>query len=355
MGYNIKAMRELLFITQKVDKDDDLLGVYHEWIKVLSGQIKKISVICLYRGKVELPENVKVHSLGKEAGKSRLKYLFNFYKYIWQLRCEYDAVFVHMNPEYIFLASIFWKLSGKKIFLWYNHPQGNFFVRWAAIFADKIFYTSPFAFVSRFSKSKIMPAGINTEIFKHDPKIKKIPNSVLYVGRISPIKFIEVLIAAVKILHTEGKDFILTIVGSSSSSKDFAYEKKIHILAADLANKGKIRFVSAVPNINTVNLYNENEIVVNLTPKGSLDKTIIEAMACETLILASNISFVDILPPECLFKEKDSVDLALKLRKLLDWNSSRKEELGKRLRNYVLSRHSMVQLVKDLVKELFYE
>ena len=56
----------LLFITQKVDKDDDVLGVYHEWIAGLAEKLEKVSVICLYRGRVELPDNVSVYSLGKE-------------------------------------------------------------------------------------------------------------------------------------------------------------------------------------------------------------------------------------------------------------------------------------------------
>src|SRR3972149_5992145 len=101
---------KLLFITQKVDKNDDVLGVYHRWIEELAKKAERIHVICLYKGRVEMPGNVEAHSLGKElpglprrglikAGRSRLRYLWNFFRLIWKLRREYDVVFVHMNPE----------------------------------------------------------------------------------------------------------------------------------------------------------------------------------------------------------------------------------------------------------------
>src|SRR3989338_1305456 len=118
-------MAKLLFITQKVDKDDDVLGVYHHWLEKLSKKVGEIKVICLYRGKVDLPLNVSVYSLDKESGQSRLKYIFRFYKHIFGLRKNYDVVLVHMNPVYVVLGGLLWKLWGKKIMFWYNHPMGN--------------------------------------------------------------------------------------------------------------------------------------------------------------------------------------------------------------------------------------
>ena len=45
-------MSKLLFITQKVDKDDDVLGVYHRWLEKLAEKLDMIYVICLYKGRV---------------------------------------------------------------------------------------------------------------------------------------------------------------------------------------------------------------------------------------------------------------------------------------------------------------
>ena len=108
---------KLLIITQKVDKQDAVLGFFHRWLLEFTKNFEKITVICLERGVFDLPHNAKVLSLGKEQGKSRVKYLWNFYKYIWSERKNYDTVFVHMNQEYVLLGAPIWKIqkaSGEK-------------------------------------------------------------------------------------------------------------------------------------------------------------------------------------------------------------------------------------------------
>ena len=111
----------LLILTQKVDKNDAILGFFHSWILEFAKNYEKVTVICLYEGEHNLPNNVKVLSLGKEKGVSKITYLYNFYKFIFQERKNYDKVFVHMNQIYIILGGLFWKLSGKEIGLWYAH------------------------------------------------------------------------------------------------------------------------------------------------------------------------------------------------------------------------------------------
>ena len=77
---------KLLIITQKVDINDDVLGFFHRWIEEFAKHCEKITVICLQKGEYNLPDNVKVLSLGKEGAMAKIKYALNFYKYIWQER-----------------------------------------------------------------------------------------------------------------------------------------------------------------------------------------------------------------------------------------------------------------------------
>lgn len=342
----------LLFITQKVDKNDDILGIYHRWIEELAIRVEKLTVICLYRGRVELPENVGVYSLGKEKIANRFFYLARLYFYIWRFRNDYDTVFVHMNPEYVLLGGCFWKLFRKKIFLWYNHPLGGLRVRLAVKFCRKVFHTSPFAFAARFRHSEIMPAGIDVGMFQRDPRFKKQPDSILYLGRISPVKNIECLIEALKILGESGSRPNLKIVGSPARLEDYDYEKKIKFAARDLINSGQMEFIPAVPNQETPKIYNSNEIVVNLTDTGSFDKAMLEAMACENLILVSNRALEKIVPPPCFFKEKNSRDLAVKIEELLKFPLTEKEGYGRKFRNYVVQNHDLKILMNRLVLEI---
>ena len=71
----------LLIITQKVNKNDPVLGFFHTWIKELATKFESIEVICLEKGHFDLPQNVTVYSLGKEHGVTRLGYIKNFFRF----------------------------------------------------------------------------------------------------------------------------------------------------------------------------------------------------------------------------------------------------------------------------------
>lgn len=343
---------KLLFITQKVDKDDDILGVYHRWIEELAKKFDRIAVICLYRGRVELPGNVSVYSLGKECGGGRIKYLFNFYKYLWRLRDSYDRVLAHMNPEYLILGGWWWKLSGKKIVLWYNHPMGGWKPRLAIAIADHVLHTSPFAFSARYRKSMIMPVGIDTAIFRKMAEVRKKPKSILYLGRLSPIKYIETLIDAASILDARGVDFTLTIAGEPSKESERAYAVSLRERAKELIKRGRVVLRSGVPNYQAPALYNAHSVCVNMTPTGSFDKTIIEAMACELPVIVSNRALREIFPPELAsqltFEEKNPEDLAGKLAALLDLSDEEKNQIGKTMRQLIAEKHSLGNLIDKL-------
>src|SRR3989344_9148845 len=101
----------LLVLTQKIDPGDDILGFFYGWLLKFAENFKSVTAVCLEAAKTfNLPGNARVLSLGKENGRSRLKYVLNFYKHIWKERENYDAVFVHMNQEYVLLGGLLWKI-----------------------------------------------------------------------------------------------------------------------------------------------------------------------------------------------------------------------------------------------------
>jgi len=195
-----------------------------------------------------------------------------------------------------------------------------------------------------------MPAGIDMEIFKRDEDIQSIKNSILFLSRLSPIKGAHLLVEAANCLDKENIDFILNIVGEAGE-KCGEYFKKLKDSARSLEQKNKIKFLGKIPNYKTPKIYNQNEIIVNLTGSGSFDKIILEAMACEKLILVCNRSFLEILPANLsqalIFKEGDVVDLKNKLVSLL--NEPQKTAVGKQLREIVQKKHSLIFLSQKLL------
>ena len=340
---------KLLIITQKIDKNDAILGFFHNWVLKLSKKFEKIKVICLEKGLCELPSNVEVFSLGKEKGASKLKYLLNFYRYIFWLRADYDAVFVHMNQEYVILGCKFWKILGKKIFLWRNHPKGNFFTDIACFVSKKVFYTSPQSYTAKFKNSILMPVGIDTEKFNSQNENRK-RNSILSLGRISPIKNIHKLVEAAILLDQRGVDFCLDIVGDGVNPEDKEYHDSLRKNAEYLVKKGKINFLESVSQEKAVELYQTHEIFVNLTPSGSMDKTILEAVACGCTTLVANEFYRDV--KWVVVTGLSDSEISEKLEFFLSTDQVKPNILQDSSRQYVVENHGLSALMDRLEEEI---
>lgn len=279
----------LLIITQKVDKNDPILGFFHRWLEEFAKNFEKVIVICLGKGQYDLPENVKVISLGKEEGVSKAVYLSRFYLTIWEERVNYDAVFVHMNQEYVLLAGDMWRFLGKKVYLWRNHAQGNIWTRMAVWLSHKVFYTSSSSWTAGFSKSVQMPVGVDTEFFRQDPSVMRAPNSFLFLGRISPVKkaleFVE--------WFNDLEDKFTATVAGPALAKDKEYYELVQSRASN-----RIKFVGPVTQEEALKLYQSHETYVNMTPAGSFDKTIVEAAASGMKLKVDNPDAQNIDPEQ---------------------------------------------------------
>jgi glycosyltransferase involved in cell wall biosynthesis len=202
-----------------------------------------------------------------------------------------------MNQEYVLLGGLLWKLLGKKIFFWRNHPHGDFGTQVAAAFSDKVFCTSKHSFTARFSKTEIMPAGIDTELFTHHTShiTHRVKNSLLMFGRVAPVKRIEIALETLALLKQKGIECTLSIVGDVLA-KNQSYFQILKDRAEMLGIDSLVRFDTGVPFAQAPHIYSQHEIFLNFTPSGSFDKTVIEALACGTKVLVSNESMKKILP-----------------------------------------------------------
>ena len=343
---------KLLIVTQKVDKNDPILGFFHRWIEEFAKNVDKLTVICLEKGEYNLPKNVKILSLGKEQKVSKIKYVVNFYKYIWQERKEYDSVFVHMNPIYVVLGGLFWRALNKKIGLWYTHKSVDLKLRIAEKVTNVIFSASKESFRLKSKKLKILGHGIDVEKFKNDEikaKIKKWePVNIVHIGRVTKTKNIHLILEAVEILHKSNVRFILVLAGSPVTDLDKKYEKALYSFVNKFEMDKMVRFIGNVAHSNIASLYKENDIAINLSDTGSMDKAVLEAMAAGIQIVTSNIAFADILPEENL-SSNDPMELASKIKEL------KYTSPGSLLREYVLKNHSVSSLIPKIVKYLLYK
>jgi glycosyltransferase involved in cell wall biosynthesis len=340
---------KLLIFTQKVNRNDPVLGFFHRWIEEFSKNVESIIVVCLEEGEHSLPKNVKVLSLGKEKGVLKLKYILNFYKYIWNLRAQYSHVFVHMNQEYILLGGILWKILGKQIYMWRNHHSGSFLTDVAAMFCKKVFCTSKFSYTAKYRKTELMPIGVDLNVFNQIPDVIRKKNSVLFLARISPVKKPHLLIEAIQRLI--GLKPTLSIFGDALPT-DAEYLEKMKETVKDKNLGGVVSFHSGVPNTETVKIYNEHEICVNLSSSGMYDKTIIEAMGCGCLSVSSNENLKGLIPDYFLFEEGNVDSLTSKLKYLLGLTAEERSVHSLDLREFAVTNHSLNMLVEKLMNSM---
>lgn len=364
---------ELLIFTQKVDKDDSVLGFFHSWLLEFAKYFEKIIVICLEKGSCDLPGNVKALSLGKEEYSRyphiirRLVSLFRFYKYIWQERKNYGAVFIHMNPEYLILGGWLWKIMDKKTSLWYVHRQLNWRIKMAEKMAGRVFSVSGNTFPFKSGKLRAMGHGIDTEKFKCERKIGaggeikiKTPvyrRSIISAGRITKIKNLDILIKAAKIINGKiDRKFAIDIIGAPATKQDNEYLLFLKELARKEGVEDIVRFCGAIEYGKMVNIYCQSHISVNLCPTGGIDKAVLESMSCEVPVLVSNESFIPYfgdLAQKLIFKYRDENNLADKVIALMD--SACRNDYGKFLREQVEKDHNLKTLIKKLSKEISNE
>lgn len=344
----------LLIITQAMDKEDPVLGFFHRWVELLAHSVERVTVICLREGVHTLPTNVRVLSLGKEAKQSRLQYVHRFYRYIWDQQKNYDTVLVHMNQEYALLGGLLWRLLGKRVVLWRNHKIGNFLTHIAVWLVHSVVCTSRSSYTAQFSKTHVLPVGVDIDAFASNGTSRK-SHSLLFLGRVSRVKCPDVFVHALCVLLRRDVSFTADIVGDPITPEDTALHTALQKHVASCGGENVIHFHSAVSHDNVPYEYQSHEVYINLTPSGSFDKTIVEAMASGAVVLARNSDAFDVASSEtreALLIQSENPDvIADHIERVLGAPPSQKELWRNNLRHAAAS-HSLVRLIQMLCEVL---
>lgn len=256
----------LLIVTQAIDRSHPVLGFFHRWIEEFAKHSDQVHVIALQVGEHNLPQNVTVHSLGKEKGVGRFQQLTTFYSSLVTLHKNYDVVFVHMNPEYLVLAGWWWRMAGKNTALWYTHKSVDLKLRIAEFFTHQVFTASKESFRLPSKKLHVMGHGIDVEFWKPDPDVVR-GNHFISVGRLSRSKRHDV---AIRLAHERGVH--LRIIGEGEE------RERLKTLAQELGSA--VEFLGPLGAPALRDEYRRAAALLHTSETGSLDKVVLEAAAC---------------------------------------------------------------------------
>jgi len=139
------------------------------------------------------------------------------------------------------------------------------------------------AYKIHFQKVEVIPCGVNFGKFHKENSIKKIKNSLLFVGRLEERKGIKFLIETIPLVVNKRPDIKLSIVGKGKLLK------KLKCFVRKNNLKENIKFLGFVSDENLLKRYNEAELVIVPSVFEGFGITTIEAMACGTPVIATNV------------------------------------------------------------------
>lgn len=342
----------LLITTQAIDLDDPVLAFFHSWIIEFAKKCEHIHIICLKEGRHELPANVTVHSLGKDKGVSKFEYIRLFYSYAWNLRAKYDSVFVHMNPEYIVLGGMLWRILRKKVALWYIHPRSSWRLWIARIFSNVILSATEKSFPLRSEKLVAVGHGVDTQFFSAD-RVRK-TNDILRVmqaARIAPVKRIECAIGAISEMYAHNMPVSFDYYGSELL-RDKEYAEAVKKLIPAAVPPGVWEWRGNATQVQIRDAYRNHDVHVNTTVSGSFDKAVFESMACGCITVASNAALEEILPEELRFKDGDAHSLAEALMHVSRMDEGSRGLMRSRMRSIAEEKFSLSALISRIVEIL---
>ncbi len=350
----------LLIFNLITDADANAQGFTTDWLNALAARCARVDVLTMYAGRLELAQNVRLFSVGREKGYSEARRLVNFYRLLARLlrQNHYDACFAHMQPLFALLGAPLLRLYGVPQTLWFAHKSVNWKLRLAEKVVRQVVTPSPESFRVPSKKVRVVGHGVDTERFVPLPRAAAVnrPFTVLSVSRLAPVKQLETLLAAAQLLRDRHgvRDFHLRIVGNAAP-EHAAYAAGMRQRAADMGLAGCVEFAGHVPYAQIAPVYQQADVLVNVSATGSVDKAPLEAMSCGLAVVTTNEAFGALLAQwgDLLLAPPQNADaLAGRLARLAQMPAGERAALGADLRTLVQREHSLTRLVNLLVDEV---
>lgn len=349
---------KLLFLTQVLDRNDAVLGFVPRWIEGLAAHCGRVRVVALEVGDASgLGPNVDWREVGRKGYLRR--YLRNRAFLREALVDErFDAVLAHMVPRYTLLSARAARSAGARQYLWYTHGAVDERLRKAERHVAKIFTASEESLRLETPKRVVTGHGIDTRRFAPGGVEPVRPIRLLTVGRLTPAKDQLTLLAALGILVSRGFDVHLDIVGDVLASGDEQYRRRVEEQIEVGALRERVVLHGAVPYKDIAPYYQRCTLLVSASRTGSIDKVVLEAMACARPVLTCNDAFPRLFrtlgadAARLVFEPQSATSLVERIETLLRLRQPERAALGERLRELVVREHEVDALMARLVREM---
>lgn len=323
---------KILFITQKIDEQDDDLAFVAQWVDEFIKNGFAVEVLCLEQGVFD--GRFPVYSLGKEKGYGKWKRILRFYKYLFSNKP--DRVFVHMNPEYFTLGGWYWCIRRVPMYLWYTHYTMHIHLRLAGFFSRKMFAATKQSLPQYEGSPKKVVTGHGVDVdYWYAKNQCTNPKKIIMVHRLSRSKRVELGIQALKFLPDE---YTLEIYGRAIDSQ---YYQELQKMVQDNGLDSRVTFNGPVPMPELRAQYPQHRIMINMASE-TIDKTMLEAM-CNGVYPVTTAGNAVAIGLQAAPVEDTPEAIATFIR-----SGTATEHTPEQLPQIVRDRHSLYELVKKM-------
>lgn len=291
-------MARLVMVVQLLDPDDPVLGYVAGPIAALTSHFDEVVVVANeVRAVGDL--GIRTISLGKESGRRRWGRGLAYQAALLSLarsRRDDTVVLAHMCPEYLNLALPVARVMGIPTMLWFSHPRDSMQLALAEWGASAVLTALPGSFPRTSTKVHVIGQTVDTTLFRpSDPRPPAEHFDLVAVGRVSPVKNLDVVIRALAEVRAGGIDARLRIVGPSVGESAERCRADLIDLAGKLGVGSVVSMEAPVPHHLIPELLAGSDALVNATTGGSADKVVFEAMASGRPVVASNPALAEAL------------------------------------------------------------
>lgn len=335
-------------MTQAVDREDPNLGAFWYWFESLGRKANRLVILASRAGYTDLPPNVEIHTFGVKGRGGRMRRLYKFWELFSRHFAHSDAVLFHQIPEFVIAASPFLIGRRKIAALWYAHGAVTRRLRFAERRVDYVFTSSLDGFRIPSKKAIVLGQAINTDFFQpvagSQSPVTSHELRMLTVGRISPVKNCEIIIGACALLkRTWNRPWSLSVVGGPLHAGDRTYVERLKALILEKGLWAYVHFHGERPYSEMAQTMRNHDLFLNASRTGSLDKAVLEAMACGLTVVTSNEAYRAVLPAAYFLERSSPESLAERIKALAD-----EPRPNRTLREIVLRDHALEQTISKL-------
>ena len=273
---------------------------------------------------------------------------FQLHALLKKHRC--DVCFIHMAHRWGYRLFPALKWHQLPLLLWYAHGSVSWHLKAALACVDRVVTSTPEGFRLPSPKVHIIGQGIDTALFTV-PETLAVQPEIVFVGRISERKRVRDVIAAFAALRALQPEtaWHLKLVGPCLTPEDKAYKQALEAEVAAQSLTPFVQFTGGLEQAETANLYHTAALHLNLSETGSMDKTVMEALACGCPVLTSNIAFRGALAAHPLMLTQDITPTHLAMR-MAEITANPPPRLT--LRTLVEGQHDQAAWVQKIIQHL---